>query len=275
MTPDIKKFTPEEGAESFAYLRGKRHLRRNRQQAPRPRNAFIMFRQYYHRSVQGGGPRQKTNSEVSKELGSRWRSLPLHEKSYWEVLAREEKELHARKYPGYRFVPRRKSQDSSILSPEAPTQQPPQQGDSTTHIPSISNLIPNHNMIRPHPADRTTNTANRYGAVYPHGNAPLLLPLHPLAHRPEFGNHFMIPNRQEFGNHLMLPHPYPPPLLVPQTFSNSPPMHNYVAGLYHQPQQSQLPSPLHQEVKRTAPVAVSGKDFHENTANNLRPRLNA
>lgn len=70
----------------------------------RPRNAFILFRQYYHHSVQGKGPHQKNNSEVSKELGLRWRSLPPQEKSYWENLARQEKELFARKREEYRFV---------------------------------------------------------------------------------------------------------------------------------------------------------------------------
>ncbi|SMN19983.1 similar to Kazachstania africana KAFR_0G02830 hypothetical protein [Maudiozyma saulgeensis] len=89
---------------------------------PRPRNAFILFRQHLHYSIfpkdrymlvtQGSF---KTNSEVSREIGKRWRQLPAEEKKYWQDLAQKEKEMHKQKYPDYKYAPRKlmDSQDSN------------------------------------------------------------------------------------------------------------------------------------------------------------------
>jgi HMG box factor len=74
---------------------------------PRPRNAFILFRQQHHQSVLDEGDTVKTNPDVSRELGKRWRDLSAEEKDYWNKLAEEEKKRHAEKYPGYRYIPRR------------------------------------------------------------------------------------------------------------------------------------------------------------------------
>lgn len=94
---------------------------------PRPRNAFILFRQHLHYSIfpkdrymlvtQGSF---KTNSEVSREIDKRWRSLPAEEKKYWQDLAQKEKEMHRQKYPDYKYAPRKlmDSQDSNSDSDE-------------------------------------------------------------------------------------------------------------------------------------------------------------
>lgn len=79
----------------------------NSNRIPRPRNAFILFRQKYHQSVLDEGNVIRTNPEVSRELGRRWRSLSSEEKEHWNNLAEEEKKNHAKKYPGYRYTPRR------------------------------------------------------------------------------------------------------------------------------------------------------------------------
>ncbi|GMM56251.1 hypothetical protein DAKH74_028670 [Maudiozyma humilis] len=94
---------------------------------PRPRNAFILFRQHLHYSIfpkdrymlvtQGSF---KTNSEVSREIGKRWRELPADEKKYWQDLALKEKEMHKQKYPDYKYAPRKlvESSDSNSDSDE-------------------------------------------------------------------------------------------------------------------------------------------------------------
>lgn len=74
---------------------------------PRPRNAFILFRQKHHLALIEEGNQVKSNPEVSKELGRRWRALEPAEKDYWNNLAEEEKRLHAEKYPGYKYTPKR------------------------------------------------------------------------------------------------------------------------------------------------------------------------
>lgn len=74
---------------------------------PRPRNAFILFRQHHHQAVLDEGNVIKTNPDVSRELGKRWRALDPEEKAYWNKLAEDEKKKHSEKYPGYRYIPRR------------------------------------------------------------------------------------------------------------------------------------------------------------------------
>lgn len=79
----------------------------NPNRIPRPRNAFILFRQKYHQLVLDELTEAKTNPEVSRELGRRWRSLSPQEREHWTNLAEEEKKNHAKKYPNYRYTPRR------------------------------------------------------------------------------------------------------------------------------------------------------------------------
>lgn len=79
----------------------------NANRIPRPRNAFILFRQKYHQTVLDEGSVIRTNPEVSRELGRRWRALSNEERDHWNQLAEEEKTNHAKKYPGYRYTPRR------------------------------------------------------------------------------------------------------------------------------------------------------------------------
>lgn len=81
--------------------------KRSRSKIPRPRNAFILFRQRYHREVLLELHEMKSNPEVSKELGRRWRALPASEKEHWNTMAKQEKEDHARRYPNYKYAPRK------------------------------------------------------------------------------------------------------------------------------------------------------------------------
>lgn len=79
----------------------------NTNRIPRPRNAFILFRQKNHQLVLEEGSVIRTNPDVSRELGRRWRSLSATDKAHWNKLAEEEKVAHAKKYPGYKYTPRR------------------------------------------------------------------------------------------------------------------------------------------------------------------------
>lgn len=85
----------------------------NANRIPRPRNAFILFRQKHHQSVLEEGTVIKTNPEVSRELGRRWRALSTEERERWNQLAEEEKTNHAKKYPGYRYTPRRNGKNKN------------------------------------------------------------------------------------------------------------------------------------------------------------------
>lgn len=87
----------------------------NANRIPRPRNAFILFRQKYHQTVLDEGSVIRTNPEVSRELGRRWRALSPEEKEHWNNLAEEEKKNHAKKYPGYRYTPRRNGKNKNCV----------------------------------------------------------------------------------------------------------------------------------------------------------------
>ncbi|KAK9246834.1 hypothetical protein V1506DRAFT_533889 [Lipomyces tetrasporus] len=73
---------------------------------PRPRNAFILYRQHHHAAAVAEHP-GKTNPEISKIIGEQWRQLSLEEKAVWQKLGDEEKKSHLERFPDYRYQPRR------------------------------------------------------------------------------------------------------------------------------------------------------------------------
>ncbi|KAJ5109012.1 hypothetical protein N7456_005687 [Penicillium angulare] len=79
---------------------------------PRPRNAFILYRQHYQAAVVAHNPGM-ANPDISKIIGEQWRNLSEEEKSKWKALAEEEKIRHNQQYPGYRYQPRRSGRDGS------------------------------------------------------------------------------------------------------------------------------------------------------------------
>lgn len=82
---------------------------------PRPRNAFILYRQHHHSIVVAENP-GKSNPEISKIIGEQWRSLPQKEKEFWIHLGDEEKKSHLERFPDYRYQPRRSSKRNSSAS---------------------------------------------------------------------------------------------------------------------------------------------------------------
>ncbi|KAM3075248.1 slightly ste11-like protein [Clarireedia jacksonii] len=73
---------------------------------PRPRNAFILYRQHYQAQVVAQNP-GLANPEISKIIGGQWREQDPESKEEWKKLAEEEKQRHQRQYPGYRYQPKR------------------------------------------------------------------------------------------------------------------------------------------------------------------------
>jgi len=73
---------------------------------PRPRNAFILYRQHHQASVAANNP-GLANPEISKLIGEQWREQPDDVKESWKRLAEEEKVRHQQLYPDYRYQPRR------------------------------------------------------------------------------------------------------------------------------------------------------------------------
>ncbi|RMJ06914.1 hypothetical protein CDV36_013489 [Fusarium kuroshium] len=73
---------------------------------PRPRNAFILYRQHHQAQVVARNP-HLSNPDISKIIGEQWKDEAEDVKANWKSLADEEKQRHQRQYPDYRYQPRR------------------------------------------------------------------------------------------------------------------------------------------------------------------------
>lgn len=81
----------------------------------RPRNEFILFRcDYVRKHTKDGGnkrnrrhPGQEAEKTLSKLAAEAWRALPQEERLYWREQANLERDDHARKYPDYRYRPKK------------------------------------------------------------------------------------------------------------------------------------------------------------------------
>ncbi|OBA24815.1 HMG-box, partial [Hanseniaspora valbyensis NRRL Y-1626] len=88
----------------------------------RPRNAFILFRSHQHKIFINGflnaGKAIPHNSEISKMIGTQWRSLSPKEKAVWENAALKEREEHLSKYPDYKYQPVRRKVKKELRDKE-------------------------------------------------------------------------------------------------------------------------------------------------------------
>lgn len=73
---------------------------------PRPRNAFILYRQHHQQAIIARNP-GLNNPDISKIIGEQWKALSDEHKRVWQDLAQEEKVRHHEQYPDYRYQPRR------------------------------------------------------------------------------------------------------------------------------------------------------------------------
>ncbi|KAL8642995.1 MAG: hypothetical protein Q9228_000394 [Teloschistes exilis] len=90
---------------------------------PRPRNAFILYRQHHQAGVVAQFP-NLPNPEISKRIGDQWRASSPEVKAHWKDLAEQEKVLHQSKYPDYKYQPRRNGRNNSQGSATNPTVDP-------------------------------------------------------------------------------------------------------------------------------------------------------
>ncbi|KAH7090301.1 hypothetical protein FB567DRAFT_558582 [Paraphoma chrysanthemicola] len=84
---------------------------------PRPRNAFILYRQHHQQAIIARNP-GLNNPDISKIIGEQWKAEGEGAKKVWQDLALEEKARHQEQYPDYRYQPRRIGKPgSSPLNP--------------------------------------------------------------------------------------------------------------------------------------------------------------
>ncbi|OJD35942.1 hmg box protein [Diplodia corticola] len=82
---------------------------------PRPRNAFILYRQHHQAAIVAQHP-GLANPEISKIIGEQWKSQPEAVRNEWKALAEEEKLRHQQQYPEYRYQPRRGGRRGSLTA---------------------------------------------------------------------------------------------------------------------------------------------------------------
>jgi hypothetical protein len=73
---------------------------------PRPPNAFILYRRAKQPAIVAKNV-GISNNDVSKEIGKMWHEEPVEIKLKYQKMAEAAKEEHTKKYPEYRYRPRR------------------------------------------------------------------------------------------------------------------------------------------------------------------------
>lgn len=97
---------------------------------PRPPNAFILYRRAKQPAIVAKNA-GITNNEVSKEIGRMWHEEPLEVRHKFQKMAEDAKQEHMKKYPEYRYRPRR-PQERKRRVPLRDATTPPRRGSTPT-----------------------------------------------------------------------------------------------------------------------------------------------
>ncbi|KAJ7767262.1 hypothetical protein B0H16DRAFT_354409 [Mycena metata] len=80
---------------------------------PRPPNAFILFRSSFIRAGAVPAHVEPSHASLSAIAGLTWAALPPADKAAWHQRAKEEREKHRERFPGYAFRPRHRTTSTS------------------------------------------------------------------------------------------------------------------------------------------------------------------
>lgn len=261
---------------------------------PRPRNAFILYRQHHHSNVVAENP-GKTNPEISKIIGEQWRSLPQNEKDFWIQQGDVEKKSHLERFPDYRYQPRRSSKKggSSNSSDNSTGICPVCKGitSGSSNGPSFVNTTPYKSQQQQQQQQPKTQNSHQSSIVsqIQHQNPQQqpqsqsqLIPLSQPLPSPTQSLHGSVPSSSTSSPSLSHAHPqlpnyyqHPPPPPPPSSSSHPPQILNspsFPTGPYHPPAplqplgydiQYQHQYPLH---KSSAPTS---SQFHSYDSSHL------
>ena len=85
--------------------------------APRPPNAFILFRRDYAEQHKGEELHSPEKMTLSKRAGKAWHSLSADEQKIWYDAAKQQAEDHQRLNPGYIFKPNKRTRSDNRKHP--------------------------------------------------------------------------------------------------------------------------------------------------------------
>ncbi|KAI8367538.1 high mobility group box domain-containing protein [Radiomyces spectabilis] len=86
---------------------------RDSKRIPRPRNAFMLYRQAVHAKIVSNHAGLH-NKDICKIAGEMWRTETEEFRRAFRRAADEERLLHSSKYPGYKYQPQTKKRDSPL-----------------------------------------------------------------------------------------------------------------------------------------------------------------
>ncbi|EUC48227.1 hypothetical protein COCMIDRAFT_87821 [Bipolaris oryzae ATCC 44560] len=163
---------------------------------PRPRNAFILYRQHHQQVIIARNP-GLNNPDISKIIGEQWKAEPEERKKIWQDLAQEEKARHQEQYPDYRYQPRRIGKSgSSPLNPfgqhtTVDKYRCQRCGGRSIKTPTSPYLDPSGIPILPPPnITESITPTTRYLPVI--SNLSMESPVHPRGHGPPNLNHLKL-----------------------------------------------------------------------------------
>ncbi|KAG0706989.1 hypothetical protein DFH29DRAFT_872018 [Suillus ampliporus] len=96
--PGLADLAPKANRTSHARRQPSGHI-------PRPRNAFILFRCDFVQQKKIPGNVERDHRNLSRIAGKIWRGMKKEQQKPWIDLALQEKERHAKMYPGYKYMP--------------------------------------------------------------------------------------------------------------------------------------------------------------------------
>ncbi|CAJ0826312.1 2286_t:CDS:10 [Entrophospora sp. SA101] len=89
---------------------------------PRPPNAFILYRRAKQPSILAKNNGGISNNDVSKEIGKMWHEEPEDIRLKYQKMAETAKQEHMKKYPEYRYKPRRPEEKKRRRSSKSSSQ---------------------------------------------------------------------------------------------------------------------------------------------------------
>lgn len=117
---EMKRQIPFTYTSASSERRAIRNRERDPSWVPRPANAFIIFRSEYSRehaqSHKTDGTPPPPEKTLSKRAAEAWSKLTEDEKAPYKVRADEERIEHAKRFPDYRYRPRRRNSGANRSS---------------------------------------------------------------------------------------------------------------------------------------------------------------
>ncbi|KAF5402220.1 hypothetical protein PHET_04490 [Paragonimus heterotremus] len=200
----------------------------------RPMNAFMVWSRGQRRRMAQENPKMH-NSEISKRLGSMWKSLCESEKKPFIDEAKRLRANHMAQYPDYKYRPRRKHK---------PIEKPKKSVSAINTVMggylsgpgSVSNIVGRPSVRLSHAARNMSNLFDVLGSHSPHSNH-FSQHLHKHEHHHHLHGLFNSPN-QASAAYNGQPPSYLPPHLTNENSSFSAPNVNF-----HSPSLSQTNEP--------------------------------